>query len=76
MSVCYKKLSHILVERNITHSQLQRMVGYSANITSRLKKDEYVSLETIESICQKLDCTVDDILEFDYGFRENGSSLC
>lgn len=38
MSVCYKKLSHILVERNITHSQLQRMVGYSANITSRLKK--------------------------------------
>mgnify|MGYP003315533537 CR=1 FL=1 len=76
MSVRYKKLSHILVERNITHSQLQRMVGYSANITSRLKKDEYVSLETIERICQKLDCTADDILEFDFCFQENDSSWC
>lgn len=65
MNVSYKKLSHVLIERELTHSQLQRMVGYSANITSRLKKDEYVSLETIENICQKLDCKVDDILEFD-----------
>ena len=65
MSVSYKKLSHVLIERELTHSKLQRMVGYSANITSRLKKDEYVSLETIENICQKLDCKVDDILEFD-----------
>lgn len=76
MSVRYKKLSHVLVERNITHSQLQRMVGYSANITSRLKKDEYVSLETIERICQKLECTVDDILEFDFCFQKNDSSWC
>lgn len=45
---------------------------YSANITSRLKKDEYVSLETIENICQKSDCKVDDILEFDYNIpKEN-----
>ena len=65
MSVSYKKLAHILVDRNLTHSQLQHMVGYSANITSILKKDEYVSLETIENICKILNCKVDDILEFD-----------
>lgn len=65
MSVSYKKLSHMLVEKNLTHVQLQHIVGYSANITSRLKKNEYVSLETIENICQKLECTVDDILEFE-----------
>ncbi|MDD3000686.1 MAG: helix-turn-helix transcriptional regulator [Candidatus Riflebacteria bacterium] len=69
MAVSYKKLSHLLIERNMSHSQLQKIVGYSANITTRLKKDEYVSLETIESICNELDCGVDDILNF--VIREN-----
>lgn len=75
MAVSYKRLSHILIERDMSHAQLQRLVGYSANITTRLKKNEYVSMETIENICKKLECGVDDILEFigEYeGENENG----
>lgn len=64
MAVSYKKLFHILIDRGITNAQLQRMAGYSANITTRLKNDTYVSLESIEKICKTLDCGVDDILEF------------
>lgn len=64
MSVSYKKLFHILLDRGITNTQLQKMAGYSANITTRLKNDTYVSLESIEKICRTLDCGVDDILEF------------
>ena len=64
MAVSYKKLFHILIDRGITSVQLQRMAGYSANITTRLKNDTYVSLESIEKICKVLDCGVDDILEF------------
>ena len=64
MAVSYKKLFHILIDKGITNTQLQRMAGYSANITTRLKNDTYVSLESIEKICKVLDCGVDDILEF------------
>jgi putative transcriptional regulator len=64
VAVSYKKLFHILIDRGITNTQLQRMAGYSANITTRLKNDTYVSLESIEKICKVLDCGVDDILEF------------
>ena len=64
MAVSYKKLFHILIDRGITNTQLQRMAGYSANITTRLKNDTYVSLESIEKICKVLYCGVDDILEF------------
>ena len=49
--------------------------GFSANIITRLKRNGYVSLESIESICRVLNCGVDDILEFlpeDNGGRENG----
>jgi DNA-binding Xre family transcriptional regulator len=64
MGVSYKKLFHILIDRDISNAQLQQMAGYSANITTRLKNNTYVSLESIEKICRILDCGVDDILEF------------
>ena len=35
------------------------------NIISRIKKNEYVSLETIGTICKILNCTPNDILNFE-----------
>ena len=64
MAISYKRLFHLMIEIDMSHTQLQRLVGYSANITTRLKRNEYVSLETIENICTTLDCDVDEILEF------------
>ena len=64
MAVSYKKLFHLLVDRDMTAVQLQQQAGYSANITTRLKKNDYISLESIEKICRALDCTLDDIVEF------------
>ena len=64
MAVSYKKLFHILIDRDITNTQLQQMAGYSANITTRLKNNTYISLESIERICKALNCGVDDILDF------------
>jgi len=53
-----------MIEKGISNSQLQKQAGFSANIITRLKRNEYVSLESIESICRVLNCKVDDILEF------------
>ena len=44
--------------------QLMEKAGFSANIITRIKRDNYISLDTIEKICKTLDCGVDDILEF------------
>ena len=64
MSVNYKKLFHLMIEKNLSNSDLQRKAGFSGNILTRLKRNRYVSLESIESICRVLECGVDDILEF------------
>lgn len=64
MAVSYKKLFHILIDRNMSPAQLQKEAGYSANISTRLRKDMYVSLASVEKICTVLDCKVDDIVEF------------
>ena len=64
MAVSYKRLFHLLIERDMTTTKLQQQAGFSSNIIPRMKKNGYVSLDTIESICRALDCGVDDILEF------------
>lgn len=64
MAVCYDKLFHLMIDKKITNAQLKDMSGVSANIITRIKRDEYVSVESIEKICKALGCGVDDILEF------------
>ena len=64
MAVTYKKLFHMLIDRNMSPAQLQKEAGYSANISTRLRKDIYISLESVEKICNVLNCKVDDIVEF------------
>lgn len=64
MAVSYKKLFHLLIEKDMTNAQLQQQAGFSGNIITRLKRNGYVSLESIENICRVLNCGVDDILEF------------
>ena len=64
MAVSYKKLFHLMIEKGMTNAQLQQKAGFSANIITRLKRNGYISLESIESICHVMRCGVDDILEF------------
>lgn len=51
-----------------------RQAKISGNIISRLHRNEYVSLSTIESICCVFQCRVDDVLDFNFP-RENFDSL-
>ena len=67
MAVSYKKLFHLLIEKEMSNADLQKQAGFSANIITRLKRNEYVKLQTIESICKVLNCRLDDILEFTEG---------
>lgn len=64
MAVTYKKLFHILIDRNMTPARLQQQAGYSAIIPTRRRRDYYVSLEPAEKICRVLGCKVDDIMDF------------
>lgn len=64
MAVCYDRLFHKMIDKRISNSQLMIKAGLSANIITRLKRNTYVSLESIEKICSAMECTVDEILEF------------
>lgn len=50
MAVCYDKLFHLMIDKKISNVQLKDMAGVSANIITRLKRDEYISTESIEKM--------------------------
>ena len=64
MAESYKKLFHLMIDKDVSNAELMERAGFSANIITRLKRDNYLSLDTIEKICNTLHCGVDDILEF------------
>lgn len=70
MAVRYDKLFRMMEMKKITSAQLMQGAGFSANIITRLKRNHYISMESVEGICRVMDCGVDDILEFVSGGGE------
>ena len=64
MSVSYKKLQHLLIERDMSNADLMRQAHISANIISKIKTGQYIALDKVESICNAMNCTPNDILVF------------
>lgn len=71
MAVSYEKYFRMAKEKGITTSRILEEANISANILTRMKRNEYISLGSVEKICKALQCDVSDILDFTY---ENGGS--
>lgn len=63
MSVSYKKLWKLLIDKNMIKKQLREQAGLTTNVIDKLGKDENVSTEVLCKICKALDCNLDDIIE-------------
>ena len=64
MAVSYKKLWHILRDRDMKKRDLQEAAGLTKYAMNKLSRDENVSTEVLGKICSALNCTTDDIMEF------------
>ena len=64
MAVTYKRLQHLMIEKNVSNAELMRNARISANIITKIKTGQYIALDKVESICRAMGCTPNDILEF------------
>lgn len=64
VAVCYEKLFIKLNEKKLSSAELTKKAGFSGNIMTRIRRNEYVSLESIEKICGVLNCKMDDVVSF------------
>ena len=62
--ISYKPLFILLLKKDMTKTQLRETVGFSTATLAKMSKNEYISMETLESICAYLDCKIQDVVEF------------
>ena len=63
-SISYRKLWHMLLDRDIKKTQLRDMAHISSSTLAQLSQGQPVTLRTIAAICDVLHCQPADILEY------------
>lgn len=63
MAVNYNKLWKLLIDKNMSKTQLIKAAGISTNAMAKLGKNKDVRVDVLVKICGVLECTIDDIME-------------
>ncbi len=63
MAISYNPLWHLLVEKEMNKEDLKKAANITSNIVSRMSKNAYVNLDSIEKICLTMDCKIEDVVE-------------
>ena len=63
--ISYEPFYETLYKKNITEYHLIYKQGFSANTLYRIKKGKPISKNTLDSLCEVLDCRVEDIIRYD-----------
>ncbi|SFQ64139.1 DNA-binding transcriptional regulator, XRE family [Streptococcus equinus] len=63
MPFSYNRLWKLTIDKGINKTQLRDLAGITNQTLSRLSKNQNVSMEILDRICQCLECDVKDVIE-------------
>ena len=69
--IVYDKLWETMKQKKVTQYQLIKKHGFSTGQLDRLRKNENVNSYTLNTLCEILDCTLEDIAEYKKDLRNN-----
>lgn len=64
MAIRYNKLWKKLIDENMMKVDLRDRAGITTNALAKLGKNEHVSTQVLEKVCNVLNCEIQDIMEF------------
>lgn len=62
-TITYKKLWKLLIDRNMSKSDLKIASGISTASIAKLGKGENITTDVLLRICEAMNCHLDDIME-------------
>ena len=65
MTITYKKLWKLLIDKEMNKTQLGNAAGVSGNVIAKLGKNEPVALESLVKIAETLDVDIGDIISLE-----------
>ena len=63
METSYKKLWKILIDRDMSKTDLRLKAGISTMALAKLGKNENVSMDVLKKVCSALECNIGDIMD-------------
>lgn len=63
MAFSYNNLWKMLIDKNMKKMDLKSACKISPSTLAKLSKNQSVSMEVLQKICNKLECNVNDIME-------------
>jgi DNA-binding Xre family transcriptional regulator len=63
LMISYKKLWHVLLDKDLKKKDLVKMAGVSTYTVNKLNKGENVTTDVLQKICRALECNIGDIME-------------
>lgn len=63
MEASYKKLWKLLIDRDMSKTNLRLKAGISTMALAKLGKNENVSMDVLKKVCTALQCDIGDIME-------------
>ena len=67
MTYSYNRLWKLLIDRELTKTELKSIAGVSTNIIAKMGNNEPISMESLAKIATALNCGLDDIVEIGKG---------
>lgn len=64
MPLSYNKLWKLLIDKDMNKTDLRELTGLGQATIAKLSKGENVNTEVLDRICNALDCTIEDIVEY------------
>ena len=65
MGINYKRLWKLLIDRDMTKTDLRNQTDIASSTISKMSRNEFVSLEVLVRICCVLNCELSDIAEIE-----------
>ena len=63
MAISYKKLWKLLIDKDMSPVALREKTGIAPNTTTKLRRDEEVSMTVLIKICSALNANIGDIMD-------------
>lgn len=63
MSVSYKKLWKLLIDKDMNKTDLRNATGLSTFTVAKMSRGENVNTSILTRICEALNCNIGDIIE-------------
>lgn len=71
MAFTYKPLWKMLIDKDMSKKEFSQKTGISKSTVDKMGRNELISLEVVDRICNYFECNIEDVIEHQITTKED-----